>query len=237
MILKNLTKNIKNLYITLKFLKYNNIYRKFKKFTMIPIEIYYNNLELCEKFSKIQGAIVECGTWKGGMIGGIAYKLGNERAYVLFDSFEGLPPAQEIDGDSALNWQANKNSSNYFDNCTASEQSAIKAMNISGAKNVSIVKGWFNETLPNYEFKDGIAILRMDGDWYDSTFEILDNLFPLVNHGGIIIIDDYYAWDGCARAVHDYLSANMRTERIRTSKGGICYIIKNVNSSSRAIIK
>lgn len=210
----------------LRFIKYKRIYKKFKEFTMIQRHVYSANLDLCQKYATVNGSIVECGTWKGGMIGGIAYMLGSERNYRLFDSFEGLPPAKEIDGESAISYQADETSPDYFDNCTASEKSAYEAMKISGALNVSITKGWFNETLPKSHFEDGIAILRMDGDWYDSTLEILNALFPKVNPGGLIIIDDYYYWEGCSKAVHDYLSTHKREERIFTYNMGVCYIIK-----------
>ena len=193
---------------------------------MIPREVYCANLELCKKHSAISGYIVECGTWKGGMIGGIALMLGQDRNYMLFDSFEGLPPARNIDGDIAMKWQSNKTSTSYYDNCSAHEKFAHEAMKIAGAKRVSIVKGWFKDTLPKFFFEDEIAILRMDADWYDSTLEILNNLFPYVKKGGIIIIDDYYTWDGCSRAVHDYLSINKRTERICSYRKGVCYIVK-----------
>ena len=110
---------------------------------MIQQHLYAANLDLCKKFSKVPGSVVECGTWKGGMIAGIAYMLKQDRRYMLFDSFEGLPDAKEIDGESAINWQADKTSPHYFDNCTASELSAMEAMKLSKASNVSIVKGWF----------------------------------------------------------------------------------------------
>src|SRR5262249_41387462 len=87
--------------------RYIAIYRKFKNFTMIPRRAYIANLEITELFSKVRGSVVECGTWKGGMIAGMAKLLGQGRTYFLFDSFQGLPPAQEIDGAAALNWQAN----------------------------------------------------------------------------------------------------------------------------------
>lgn len=214
------------LYHHIIFRKYRSIYKKFKDFTMIPQSIFCANINLCENYSSISGSVVECGTWKGGMIGGIAYLLGPDRDYFLFDSFEGLPPAKEIDGESAIKWQANKTSPGYFDNCMASEQSAHDAMKISGASRVSIIKGWFNETLSKTPIEDEIAILRMDADWYDSTIEILNVLFPKVKSGGIIIIDDYYTWDGCSRAVHDYLSINKREEKIFTYRFGVCYIVK-----------
>jgi len=193
---------------------------------MIPRFIYCANLDLCNDFSMISGSVVECGTWRGGMIGGIACLLGPHRKYILFDSFEGLPDAKEIDGKSAILWQSDKSSAGYHDNCTASEESAKEAMKLAGASNVSIIKGWFNETLWKTSPQEEIAILRMDADWYDSTIEILNALFPKVKKGGLIIIDDYYTWDGCSKAVHDYLSTNKREERIYTYRCGICYIIK-----------
>ena len=203
-----------------------DIFMKFRDYTMIPQGIYCENLSLMDKVKGLPGAIVECGTWKGGMIAGIAVILGDEKEYLLFDSFEGLPSAKEIDGARAIEWQADTNSPRYYDNCTASEESAHRAMKLSGVSNVSIVKGWFSETLPSASIADGIAVLRMDADWYDSTMEILNSLFHQVNTGGMIIIDDYYAWDGCSKAVHDFLARNNRVERIRSS-AGVCYILKS----------
>ena len=204
--------------------RYVAIYRKYKSFTMIPRRLYIANLELVERFSEIRGSIAECGTWKGGMIAGIAHLMGKERTYFLFDSFQGLPPAQEIDGPAALRWQAKTNVPTYYNNCIASEQDARSAMSLAGV-DATIEKGWFKDTLPRAQLRDGIAILRMDADWYDSTMEILNNLFGHVRQGGVIIIDDYYTWDGCSKAVHDFLSHNKRAERINAHKG-VCFIVK-----------
>jgi len=194
---------------------------------MIPNEIYYENLELVSKFSNINGVVVECGVWKGGMIAGIANILGLNRKYYLFDSFEGLPKAKDIDGDLAIKWQSDTSSDWYFDNCSADRRFAEQAMKLSGAENYYIEKGWFENTLIDYPFSDKIAVLRLDCDWYDSTFLCLEELFPKVVKNGLIIIDDYYTWDGCAIAVHDYLSKYKLACRIRMTNKGICYIIKN----------
>ena len=70
---------------------------KFRDYTMIPQGTYCENLILMDKVEGLPGVIVECGTWKGGMIAGIVAILGDEKEYLLFDSFEGLPPAKEID--------------------------------------------------------------------------------------------------------------------------------------------
>lgn len=189
---------------------------------MIPGSTYVGNLCLAAMAAQIQGSIVECGTWRGGMIAGIADVLGPGRRYYLFDSFEGLPPAKEIDGPAALAWQADTKGAGYFDNCTASEQEARAAMSLSRAKDYQIVKGWFRETLPRVSMPQPIALLRMDGDWYESTKCILDNLAPSVARGGLIIVDDYYLWDGCTQAVNE--AAAMRKWRIQ-QYAGICFIV------------
>ncbi len=192
---------------------------------MIPESIYLGNLDLCRKFA-VPGCIVECGVWRGGMIAGIADMLGDERAYILFDSFEGLPEAQEIDGAAAVAWQKNKEAPLYYENCKADIDFAKRAMELSHAHEVDIVKGWFSDTLRHYTFTSEIAVLRLDGDWYESTFDCLNSLYPKVAKGGVIILDDYYFWDGCSRAVHDYLSINKLSDRIEQSEHRIYYIVK-----------
>ncbi|WKV13424.1 TylF/MycF/NovP-related O-methyltransferase [Marivirga harenae] len=200
------------------------LYSKYCKFTMIPHDLYVDNIELVSGFSNVDGCIVECGVWRGGMSAGMAEVFSNRRVY-LFDSFEGLPDAKEIDGEAALKWQKNINGPNYHDNCTAEIKEAEEAMLLSGAE-FELVKGWFKVTLPNYKFEEKIAILRLDADWYDSTMECLDNLFPKVIRGGVIIFDDYYTWDGCSRALHDFLSKTKSTSRIHKTAKGLSYIIK-----------
>jgi len=194
---------------------------------MIDRTTYISNLELASRIFNLPGSIVECGVWRGGMSAGLAKLLGDERSYYLFDSFEGLPPAQDIDGGAAQAWQQDKDSPRYYDNCSAEQSNATQAMKIAGATRVNLVKGWFNESLPGQKIDQGIALLRLDGDWYESTMTCLEHLYPQVVEGGLILIDDYYAWDGCARAVHDYLSRTASTDRIR-SHANVCYLTKEV---------
>src|SRR5438309_9969206 len=148
--------------------RYLQIFRKFRNFTMIPRVSYTANLRLAATVRNVSGDIVECGTWRGGMIAGIADILGPERCYRLFDSYEGMPPAKEIDGEWALAWERNTSAPEYHNNCRASELEARTAMSLSPAKNVVITKGWFRDTLPKAE-RSPIALLRLDADWYDST--------------------------------------------------------------------
>src|SRR5262249_61300972 len=94
----------------------------------------------------------------------------------------------------------------YYDNCRASvEEVRRAAADLGVAGYTEIVKGWFEETLPAFRSRLGpIAILRIDGDWYASVRCCLDNLFDQVVEGGLVIIDDYYAYEGCRLAVHEF---------------------------------
>lgn len=205
--------------------RYLRIYRKYKDFTMIPESLYASNLRITDGLQQVPGCVVECGVWRGGMSAGMAEILGANRRYFLFDSFEGLPPAKEIDGESAIDWQANTKSPGYFNNCSAELDFAETAMKKSGATNVRLVKGWFSDTLHSIDLDEPIALLRLDGDWYDSTICCLNTLAEKLAPGGLIIMDDYFAWDGCSRAVHDYLSSTKSAMRINNIYGVV--VIQN----------
>lgn len=204
------------------------VFDKFKDFTMVPKGAYMENLILSKRAKDIKGAIVECGVWRGGMIGGIASLLGADRKYFLYDSYEGLPEVGEWDGQKSKDYQANKDSSGYQDNCKAEISFAQSAMKLAGVENANYVKGWFNQTAHKHNPKDKIALLRLDGDWYESTMDCLKGLYDHVVEGGIIILDDYHTWDGCARAVHDFLSERKLPLRIREYNNVLCYIEKKL---------
>lgn len=195
---------------------------------------FIENLKLCEPALALDGDIVECGTWRGGMSAAMAevsLAKGMVRRSVLFDSFEGLPPPDAVDGETAHAWASDTESPLYFDNCTASEADARRAMSVSGADDHRIFPGWFDETLPIYDAENPmISILRLDGDWYRSTMTCLEILYPRVVPGGVVIIDDYGTWDGCTRAVHDYLSQAQRVEPIqRTRIANVVYLTKQAD--------
>jgi hypothetical protein len=203
--------------------RYRRIARKFRHWSMVQESLYISNLRIAAQIKSIDGVVVECGTWRGGMIAGIADVLGSGRRYYLFDSYEGLPPAKEIDGTGALAWQANRSAPTYYNNCAASEEEAREAMSKSAAVDYRIIKGWFSSTLSKMDSKEDIALLRMDADWYDSTKCILDHFGERVVPGGIIIVDDYYTWEGCAVAVNEYAAAHKW--RIRQSPfAGVCFV-------------
>jgi O-methyltransferase len=203
--------------------RYVALHHKYAVYTMIPRRRFVDNLRLASGV-RADGDVVECGTWKGGMIAALAEVSG--RRAVLFDSFEGLPPAKPIDGLAAIEWQSNSNGATYYDNCTASELDAAEAMKLA-AREYEIHKGWFEDTVPAYAARrPSIGILHLDGDWYESVLVCLRSLVSLVSTGGLVLIDDYGQWDGCTRAVHDYLAEVDATEDLQRTRSGAAYLRK-----------
>lgn len=211
-----------------KLRKYSLLYDRFKGFTMMSRWNYAKNLFLVDRFRNVPGVVVECGVWRGGMSAGMAAVLGPGREYYLFDSFQGLPAAKEIDGKEMLKWQAAKDAPGYFNNCSAEECFAREAMKLAGAPDAHIVKGWFKDTLPQFPKDREIAVLRLDGDLFESTMECLENLYPRVAKGGLIIIDDYCIWDGCAKAVHRFLAQRDLALKIRLYDNEVSFIVNDI---------
>lgn len=201
------------------------IYKTFKNHTMVPMEQYCTNLELIERwigFTAPPTSIVECGVWRGGMIGGIATVVNKytlDCKYHLYDSFEGLPEANpEKDGQDIIIYQSSIDGENYYDNCKSGYYHVMSVMDLAGVKqkNINIHKGWFEDTInPDYE----IDILRLDCDLYDSAKVCMDRLYPKLRTGGLLILDDYFTWDGFRRAVDEY-GISVKTEN------GVAYVIK-----------
>jgi O-methyltransferase len=201
------------------------LYARYRAYTMIPRARFLDNLAIASGLT-VPGSVVECGVWRGGMSAALAEILGPQRAYYLLDSFEGLPPADATkDGPRAMAWQADVTSLCYHDNCRAEMAWAEQAMALAAVPRATLVKGWYADTLPAFD-PGSIALLRLDSDWYDPTLECLEALYPHVVPRGVILIDDYDTWDGCTRAVHDYLSRHSLAERIRRTPSEVTYIVK-----------
>lgn len=191
--------------------------------TMVPRQDFIDNVLLARRGELVNGDLVECGTWRGGMSAAMAWAVPGRHS-VLFDSFEGLPDAKPIDGPTAVHWSTQVRD---YDNCRAEQAWAVQAMERVGQSDFEIVKGWFEDTVPIWAKQQRpIAVLRLDGDWYESTMLCLEHLWPLVTPGGMVIVDDYYIWDGCSRAVHDFLSRLQAPERIERSAHGVAYLVR-----------
>lgn len=200
------------------------ILRKVRRFTMVPqpslVDLARQVRVVLEQ--KIPGALVECGAWRGGASFLMAQILKlaavQDRKVWLFDSFEGIQPPQEIDGPAAQAWANNKKGPMYFDNLRAPlEEVRAAAGDLEVIEYTEFVPGWFDKTLPANRDRIGpIAILRIDADWYASVKCCLEQLYDQVVEGGFIVFDDYYTWDGCAAAVHEFLGQRRQTHRIES---------------------
>lgn len=185
-------------------------------YTMVSYQGLNNVYELSKKIEndKIRGAFVECGVWKGGcaaIMGFVAEKAKSGRKIWLFDSFEGLPEPTIDDGIKAKDYALGRTSGKLssIEKCVG-PLGDVKKIFFDVLKinpmNVSIEKGWFQDTLLRAKDRIGtIAILRLDGDWYESTKSCLDYLYDIVVPGGYVIIDDYGFWEGSRKAVDDFM--------------------------------
>lgn len=181
--------------------------------------------EMAKKYADVPGCYVECGVAAGAQIIAMAYGAPNKTIYA-FDSFQGIPlPSNEDDqipGIRKLTESERKElpapgkqklgssgatvvSEDEFWN------NIIKSRVEYGSGNIKTVPGWFEETIPSKHPFQNIAILRLDGDLYNSTLHCLQWLYPGVIKGGIIIIDDYKL-PGCWKAVCDYFGNTSNNE-------------------------
>jgi hypothetical protein len=80
---------------------------------------------------------------------------------------------------------------------------------------VRFLKGWFKDTLPSAPIGK-LAVIRLDGDMYESTMDGLVNLYPKLSPGGFLIVDDYGAVPSCKKAVQDYREQHGIREEIQT---------------------
>ncbi|MDP3883007.1 MAG: TylF/MycF/NovP-related O-methyltransferase [Candidatus Staskawiczbacteria bacterium] len=202
---------------------------------MIGYKRLFNVYELAKTAidNKIEGDFAECGVWKGGstaVMGFLAQKEGKNRKTWLFDSFEGLPEPTEKDGFLAKSYSGDKNSGKLesINKCVGLLEDVEKIFfEILKLKkeNIIIEKGWFQDVLPDAKKKMGkIAVLRLDGDWYESTKCCLENLYDNVTIGGYIIIDDYGDWEGAKKALDIFfIERNIKPELIKIDHTGVYF--------------
>jgi O-methyltransferase len=176
----------------------------------------------------VPGNFVECGVWRGGAAFLIADLLRRAeeaaRKVWLFDSFEGLPPPADIDGTAANQWASEVTNPSYRDNLRVSAEEVQQAARSLGLEGYTeLAKGWFEQSLSANRDRVGpIALLRVDADWHASVLCCLENLFDQVVDGGLIILDDYYTWSGCAVATHQFLGARRLGFPIESPLGATC---------------
>jgi O-methyltransferase len=175
-----------------------------------------DNIEVCVETvvrEDIPGDLLEAGVWRGGasiFMRALLFALGDgERTVWVADSFEGLPPPDpttfvhdtiDFSGAPALEVSLETVQSNFARYGMLDDR-------------VRFLKGWFKDTLATAPI-ERLAVLRLDGDYYESTIQALEALYHKVSPGGFVIIDDYYALEPCRLAVSDFRAANAIDDEI-----------------------
>ena len=189
--------------------EFNDVLKVVKPYTLLSARRLYSLFNLTKQVcdSDLPGNFVECGVAAGGSTALLAYMIKSRskrlRKIYAFDSFEGMPAPTAADTHQGIPAEDTGWGSGT---CYATETSVreiCRALNVSDI--VEPVKGYFQETLPHTKNQIGpVALLHMDGDWYDSTKVILANLYDHVISDGFIQVDDYGHWDGCKKAVKEF---------------------------------
>jgi hypothetical protein len=186
--------------------------------------------------NSIDGAMVECGVWKGGSTMAVALilkELGNEdRELYLYDTFSGMSAPTDADrshdGDDArAEFSKTKIAEDASDWCLSPLEEVKENVFSTGypKENIHFIKGKVEDTIPGSIPKE-IALLRLDTDWYESTRHELIHLFPLLKPKGVLIIDDYGHWEGARKAVDEYVSEK-----------ALCILLQRIDYTGRIAIK
>ena len=163
----------------------------------------------------VAGLLVEAGTARGGSAIVIAAAKSAERPMKVYDVFGMIPPPTEQDGADVHRRYARIAAGEargpggdtyygYRDDLYQEVTDAFARHDVAVADhNVELVQGLFEDTI---RLDEPVAFAHLDGDWYESTMTCLTRIAPLVVPGGRIVLDDYYTWSGCRRAVDEYFS-------------------------------
>lgn len=182
------------------------------KLTLVSNERLHNLYKQCSKFVNTNHSFVELGVAKGGALAIMKYAAGPENKIFGFDSFEGMPNITKEDIGKYNKSCPINGFGKVGDNLSGGIETVyntFKQLDIN-MENVTLVKGFFKDTLikENISKLDSIAVLRLDGDWYESIKICLEKLYDKVIDGGVIIIDDYGHFIGAKRAVDEFRTKN-----------------------------
>ena len=152
----------------------------------------------------VEGDFIEAGVWRGGACIYMrallaAHGISNRRVWVA-DSFRGLPPPTPslYPADEGQNLHL----MDILAVSLAQVQENFRKYRLLDDQ-VQFLEGWFKDTLPHAPV-ERLAILRLDGDLYESTIQILNSLYDKVQPGGFVIVDDYAAIASCADAIEGF---------------------------------
>ena len=203
---------------------FSSIYRQIRPYTMCSnarLRSLYRGVRHVVSHN-IPGDIVECGSARGGSAALMALTLRHlhaRRKLWLFDTFAGIPAPTADDPDYEI--------ANIFTGSFVGTLDEVRGLfdRLNVPEDVQFVKGLFQDTLPVTRMGQ-IALLHLDGDWYDSVRACLDQLYDKVAPGGVIQIDDYGYWQGARKATHEFFELR-----------GISPQLRRIDYSGRLLIK
>jgi hypothetical protein len=191
-------------------------YIKGTAISMLPI-VRFDNLKNCIRDvieRRISGDLIETGVWRGGatifMRAALAAHQDTSRCVWVADSFEGLPEPDAEKYPLEAKAFHGEVQSKIMKHLAVSEEEVRSNFAAFGLLDdrVKFLRGWFKDTLPSAPI-ERLAILRLDGDHYESTMDALNALYDRLSPGGYVIVDDYgeESWTYCKKAIHDFMSA------------------------------
>lgn len=166
----------------------------------------------------IEGCFLEAGCALGGSSILIAKNKHKARALKVYDVFGLIPAPSEKDGedvqtrfakikDGESNGIGGGKYYGYEEELLQKVKKNFIDFNISLEKEqIHFIQGLYEDTMVN--LKEPIAFAHIDCDWYDSVIVCLEHIVPNLMRGGVLIIDDYYAWSGCTKAIDDFFKEN-----------------------------
>jgi O-methyltransferase len=202
-----------------------------RRFTMVSYPRLSALYDLASSLARagVAGLVAECGVWNGGSAAAIAEAFrrgGQPREVWLFDSWEGLPEPEEVDVSTA----GTRREKGWNLGSERAVEEIFFARLGFDRKQVHLVKGWFEDTLPAFgATSPSIALLHIDGDWYRSVRLSLDQLYDLVVPSGVVVVDDYGYWEGSRKAVDEFL-AERQLPRAFGSVGSAVYLRKPLSA-------
>ena len=168
-----------------------------------PLNLFFLH-ELMERLGRlrIEGDIVECGVYRGGsaaVLGWAMTKLDDQRRLWLFDSFAGMPPASERDGEYSQGLEGRFVGS-------VRETRALLARAGVPPERYRIIEGLYADVFPTLE-PPPTALLHVDCDFYEPVKLVLDKFFPVLSPGGFVVLNDYGVYKGTKDATDEFLAA------------------------------
>jgi Macrocin-O-methyltransferase (TylF) len=172
----------------------------------------------------LEGLFIEAGTALGGSAIVIATAKSPRRPMRVYDAFAMIPSPSDKDGEKVLQRYQKIVSGRargvggetyygYRDDLHGEVTASFERYGLPLASyKVELIKGYFEDTL---HVDEPVALAHLDGDWYESTMTCLRRIEPHLVPGGRLIIDDYFYWSGCRRAVDEYFDGRDGYELVK----------------------